>query len=159
VINTDAEGRLILADALCYACDKGLTHLVDVATLTGACVIALGSVRTGAFTNDPGLMRQVQQAGEAANEKIWELPMDPEYGEQIKSDCADMKNIGGRKAGPITGAKLLEHFVGKTPWVHLDIAGTAQTEKEYGYQVKGATGVMVRTLISLATSFAGSKKS
>jgi leucyl aminopeptidase len=158
VINTDAEGRLILADALCYACDKGLTHLVDVATLTGACVIALGSVRTGAFTNDPDLMRRVQQASEAVNEKIWELPMDHEYGEQIKSDCADMKNIGGRKAGPITGAKLLANFVGKTPWVHLDIAGTAQTEKEYGYQVKGATGAMVRTLICLAMSFAESKK-
>ncbi|MBZ0168433.1 Cytosol aminopeptidase [Candidatus Methylomirabilis lanthanidiphila] len=158
VINTDAEGRLILADALCYACDKGLTHLVDVATLTGACVIALGSVRTGAFTNDAELMRQVKQASEAANEKIWELPMDEEYGEQIKSDCADMKNIGGRKAGPITGAKLLAHFVGKTPWVHLDIAGTAQTEKEYGYQVKGATGAMVRTLIYLAMGFGEAAK-
>lgn len=158
VINTDAEGRLILADALCYACDKGLTHLVDVATLTGACIIALGSVRTGAFTNDPGLMQRVKQASEAANEKIWELPMDPEYGEQIKSDCADMKNIGGRKAGPITGAKLLANFVGKTPWVHLDIAGTAQTEKDYGYQVKGATGAMVRTLIYLAMGFTGSVK-
>jgi len=159
VINTDAEGRLILADALCYACDKGLTHLVDVATLTGACVIALGSVRTGAFTNDAEFMRQVKQASEAAYEKIWELPMDDEYGEQIKSDCADMKNIGGRKAGPITGAKLLANFVGKTPWVHLDIAGTAQTDKDSGYQTKGATGAMVRTLIYLAMSFAGSKTS
>lgn len=158
VINTDAEGRLILADALCYACDKGLTHLVDVATLTGACVIALGSIRTGAFTNDPELMQRVKQASETASEKIWELPMDHEYGEQIKSDCADMKNIGGRKAGPITGAKLLANFVGKTPWVHLDIAGTAQADKDFGYQVKGATGVMVRTLICLAMSFAESKK-
>ncbi|MBI2883322.1 MAG: leucyl aminopeptidase [Candidatus Methylomirabilis oxyfera] len=158
VINTDAEGRLILADALCYACDRGLTHLVDVATLTGACIIALGSVRTGAFTNDAELMRQMKNASEAAGEKIWELPMDDEYGEQIKSDCADMKNIGGRKAGPITGAKLLAHFVGKTPWVHLDIAGTAQTEKDSGYQVKGGTGAMVRTLIALAMGFAGSKK-
>ncbi len=158
VINTDAEGRLILADALCYACDKGLTHLVDVATLTGACVIALGSVRTGAFTNDVGLMQQVKQASEAGGEKIWELPMDEEYGEQIKSDYADMKNVGGRKAGPITGAKLLTHFIGKTPWVHLDIAGTAQTDKDCGYQVKGATGVMVRTLIYLAMSFAESTR-
>ncbi|MDE2180499.1 MAG: leucyl aminopeptidase [candidate division NC10 bacterium] len=158
VINTDAEGRLILADALCYACERGLTHLVDVATLTGACIIALGSVRTGAFTNNPELMRQVKQASEAACEKIWELPMDDEYGEQIKSDCADMKNIGGKKAGPITGAKLLANFVGKTPWVHLDIAGTAQAEKDSGYQVKGATGAMVRTLIYVAMGFDGSKK-
>ncbi|MDD5559964.1 leucyl aminopeptidase [Candidatus Methylomirabilis sp.] len=158
VINTDAEGRLILADALCYACDRGLTHLVDVATLTGACVIALGSVRTGAFTNDAELLRQVKEASEAAGEKIWELPMDDEYAEQIKSDYADMKNVGGRKAGPITGAKLLANFIGKAPWVHLDIAGTAQTEKDSGYQVKGGTGVMVRTLISLAMSFAGSGK-
>ena len=153
VINTDAEGRLILADALCHAVDRGLTHLIDVATLTGACVIALGSVRTGAFTNDAGLLRQVKEASETAGEKIWELPMDDEYGEQIKSDYADMKNVGGRKAGPITGAKLLANFVGKTPWVHLDVAGTSQTEKEYGYQVKGATGAMVRTLIYLAMSF------
>jgi leucyl aminopeptidase len=98
----------------------------------------------------------VKQASEAASEKIWELPMDDEYGEQIKSDCADMKNIGGKKAGPITGAKLLAHFVGKIPWVHLDIAGTAQTEKDQGYQVKGATGAMVRTLIYVAMSLAGS---
>ncbi|MDE2059968.1 MAG: leucyl aminopeptidase [candidate division NC10 bacterium] len=159
VINTDAEGRLILADALCYACDRGITHLVDVATLTGACVIALGSVRTGAFTNNPELMQRVKQASEAASEKIWELPMDDEYGEQIKSDCADMKNIGGRKAGPITGAKLLANFVGKTPWVHLDIAGTSQTEKDCGYQVKGATGAMVRTLIYFAMSFDETGKS
>jgi len=159
VINTDAEGRLVLADALCYACDRGLTHLVDVATLTGACVIALGAVRTGAFTNDAELLRQVKEASEAAGEKIWELPMDDEYAEQIKSDYADMKNVGGRKAGPITGAKLLANFIGKAPWVHLDIAGTSQTEKDYGYQVKGATGAMVRTLICLAMNFAGPEKS
>lgn len=157
VINTDAEGRLILADALCYACDRSLTHLVDVATLTGACVIALGAVRTGAFTNNPELMRQVREASEQAGEKLWELPMDDEYGEQIKSDCADLKNVGGKKGGPITGAKLLANFVGKTPWVHLDIAGTSQAEKDSGYQVKGATGAMVRTLIHVAMSFGGSK--
>ncbi|MGH2668115.1 MAG: leucyl aminopeptidase [bacterium] len=155
VINTDAEGRLILADALCYARDKRLTHLVDVATLTGACVVALGSVRTGAFTNNRELMRRVQQAAEAAGEKLWELPLDDEYGEQIKSDYADMKNVGGRKAGAITAAKLLANFVGDTPWVHLDIAGTSQAEKERGYQVKGATGAMVRTLVHVAMGFAG----
>ncbi len=157
VINTDAEGRLILADGLCYACDMGVTHVVNVATLTGACVVALGSLRTGAFTNDPGLMRRVKEAGEASGEKLWELPLDDEYGEQIKSDYADMKNVGGRKAGAITAAKLLANFVGKTPWVHLDIAGTSQAEKDYGYQVKGATGAMVRTLIHLAMDFAGAR--
>ena len=158
VINTDAEGRLILADALCYACDRGVSHLVDVATLTGACVVALGSVRAGAFANDRELMRRVQQASEAAGEKLWELPLDEEYGDQIKSDYADMKNVGGRKAGAITAAKLLANFVGKTPWVHLDIAGTSEAEKDRGYQVKGATGTMVRTLIHLAMGFAESRK-
>ncbi len=157
VINTDAEGRLILADALCYARVMGLTHLVDVATLTGACVVALGSVRTGAFTNNRELMWRVQQAAEAAGEKLWELPLDDEYGEQIKSDYADMKNVGGRKAGAITAAKLLANFVGDTPWVHLDIAGTSQAEKERGYQVKGATGAMVRTLVRVALGFAAPK--
>jgi len=158
VINTDAEGRLILADGLCYACEMGVTHLVDVATLTGACVVALGSVRTGAFATDPELMRRVKAASEASGEKLWELPLDDEYGEQIKSDYADIKNVGGRKAGAITAAKLLANFVGKTPWVHLDIAGTSQAEKDHGYQVKGATGAMVRTLIHLAMDFAGSKQ-
>jgi leucyl aminopeptidase len=150
VINTDAEGRLILADALCYARRMGLTHLVDVATLTGACVVALGSVRTGAFTNSRELMERVQRAAEREGEKLWELPLDDEYGEQIKSDYADMKNVGGRKAGAITAAKFLANFVGDTPWVHLDIAGTSLAEKERGYQVKGATGAMVRTLVRLA---------
>ncbi len=158
VINTDAEGRLILADGLSYACDLGVTHLVDVATLTGACVVALGSVRTGAFANDPELMRRVKAASEGSGEKLWELPLDDEYGEQIKSDYADMKNVGGRKAGAITAAKFLAKFVGKTPWVHLDIAGTSQAEKEHGYQVKGATGAMVRTLIHLAMGFAESSR-
>jgi leucyl aminopeptidase len=156
VINTDAEGRLVLADALWYARKLGLTHLVDVATLTGACVVALGSVRTGAFTNHRELLERVLKAAEAAGEKVWELPLDEEYAEQLKSDYADMKNVGGRKAGAITAAKLLANFVDETPWVHLDIAGTAQAEKDQGYQIKGATGAMVRTLIHLASDFAGS---
>ena len=158
VINTDAEGRLVLADGLSYACDTGVTHLVDVATLTGACVVALGSVRTGAFTNDQGLMQRVKRASEASGEKLWELPLDDEYGEQIMSDYADVKNVGGRKAGAITAAKFLANFVGKIPWVHLDIAGTSQAEKDHGYQVKGATGAIVRTLIHLAMDFAESKQ-
>jgi leucyl aminopeptidase len=150
VINTDAEGRLVLADALHYARTRKASHLVDVATLTGACVVALGTLNSGAFTNNQGLLDKVLAAGRAAGEKIWPLPMDPEYDELIKSDVAEIKNTGGRKGGAITGAKFLQHFVGDTPWVHLDIAGTSETDKEKGYQPKGATGVMVRTLVNLA---------
>ncbi|MFQ5533082.1 MAG: leucyl aminopeptidase, partial [Candidatus Methylomirabilales bacterium] len=147
VVNTDAEGRLVLADALCYARKLQCRRLVDAATLTGACVVALGSVRSGAFTNDQSWMDQVQAAAEAVGEKIWQMPMDGEYDEQIKSDVADIKNIGGRKAGAVTAAKFLARFVGETPWVHLDIAGTSQADKEKGYTPKGATGVPVQTLI------------
>lgn len=150
VINTDAEGRLILADALAYAKRLGISKIVDVATLTGACVVALGSVRTGAFSNDQAFLDQVIKAGEEAGEKIWPMPMDEEYDEQIKSDVADLKNVGGRKGGAITAAKFLAHFVEETPWVHLDIAGTSMAEEEKGYHPKGATGVAVRTLVHLA---------
>jgi leucyl aminopeptidase len=150
VINTDAEGRLILADALHYARSRKVTHLVDVATLTGACVVALGTVNSGAFTNNQEFADKVLASGKAAGEKIWPLPMDPEYDEQIKSDVAEIKNSGGRKAGAITGAKFIQHFAGDTPWVHLDIAGTSDSDKDKGYQPKGATGVMVRTLTNLA---------
>jgi leucyl aminopeptidase len=150
VINTDAEGRLVLADALHYARGRRVSHLVDVATLTGACVVALGTVNSGAFTNNQPLLDKVVAAGKAAGEKIWPLPMDVEYEELIKSDIAEIKNTGGRKGGAITGAKFLQRFVGDTPWVHLDIAGTFETDKEKGYQAKGGTGVMVRTLVNLA---------
>jgi len=154
VVNTDAEGRLILADALCYVRDQGVSRIVDLATLTGACVIALGIVRTGAFGNDQGFIEQVIKAGEEAGEKIWPMPMDEEYDEQIKSDIADLKNVGGRKGGAITAARFLAHFVDDTPWVHLDIAGTAMTDSDKGYMPKGATGVGVRTLVNLAMAFA-----
>jgi leucyl aminopeptidase len=150
VINTDAEGRLVLADALHYARGRKVSHLVDVATLTGACVVALGTINSGAFTNNQGLLEKVVAAGKAAGERIWPMPMDVEYDELIKSDVAEIKNTGGRKGGAITGAKFLQQFVGETPWVHLDIAGTFETDKERGYQPKGATGVMVRTLVNLA---------
>lgn len=150
VINTDAEGRLVLADALHYARNRKVTHLVDAATLTGACVVALGALNSGAFTNDQALLEKVLAAGRAAGERIWPMPMDPEYAELIKSDVAEIKNTGGRKGGAIIGAKFLEHFVGDTPWVHLDIAGTFEADKEKGYQPKGGTGVMVRTFVNLA---------
>jgi leucyl aminopeptidase len=150
VVNTDAEGRLVLADALHYARSRKVSHLVDVATLTGACVVALGTLNSGAFANNQALLDKVLAAGRAAGEKIWPMPMDAEYDELIKGDIAEIKNTGGRKGGAITGAKFLQHFVGDTPWVHLDIAGTFETDKEKGYQPKGATGVMVRTLVNLA---------
>ena len=150
VINTDAEGRLVLADALHYACRRGVTHLVDVATLTGACVVGLGTINSGAFSSDQAWLDTLLAAGRAAGEKIWPMPMDPEYDELIKSDIAEIKNTGGRKGGAITGAKFLQHFVGDTPWVHLDIAGTSESDKEKGYQPKGATGAMARTLVNLA---------
>jgi leucyl aminopeptidase len=156
VVNTDAEGRLVLADALHYARRLGATHLVDAATLTGACVVALGSVNTGAFAADPRLLEALTSAARAAGEKIWPLPLDPEYDELIKSDVADIKNTGGRKGGAVTAAKFLQRFVGDTPWVHLDIAGTVEAEKEKGYQPRGATGVMVRTFVGLAETLTDS---
>jgi leucyl aminopeptidase len=154
VVNTDAEGRLVLGDALHFARTRTVTHLVDAATLTGACVVALGTVHSGAFGTDASLLDAVVAAGRASGEKIWPLPLDPEYDELIKSDVADIKNSGGRKGGAITGAKFLQRFVGDTPWVHLDIAGTNDAEKEKGYQPRGATGVMVRTFVRLAEALA-----
>lgn len=150
VVNTDAEGRLILADALVYARRRGVTHLVDAATLTGACVVALGAINSGAFTNNQGWLDTLLAAGRETGEKIWPMPMDGEYDELIKSDIAEIKNTGGRKGGAVTAAKFLQHFVGETPWVHLDIAGTSEADKEKGYQPKGATGVMARTFAALA---------
>ena len=154
VINTDAEGRLILSDALSYAKKLGAKAIVDVATLTGACHVALGSICSGAFTNNQDLADKVIAAGNKTGELMWQLPMYDEYKEQLKSDIADIKNIGNRWGGAITGAKFLEEFVDKIPWVHLDIAGTYETDKEKGYLVKGATGVPVRTLVNLVLSLA-----
>jgi len=150
IISTDAEGRLTLADALGYAKKLGAKIMVDVATLTGACRVALGDICTGAFGNNQGLIDKVIAAGTEAGERIWQMPMYEEYKEQNKSEVADIKNVGGRYAGAITAAQFLSEFVGDTPWVHLDIAGTSLSEKERGYLVKGATGVPVRTLINLA---------
>ena len=147
VLNTDAEGRLILADALAYANHLGYSPLLDVATLTGACAVALGTTTTGLMTNDDLLGSEVIAAGRRAGEKIWQLPMFEEYDELIKSPVADVKNTGGRYAGAITAAKFLATFAGDTPWVHLDMAGTDDADKDSGATVKGATGVPVRTLV------------
>ena len=154
VINTDAEGRLVLADALGYAREQGITRLVDVATLTGAMVTTLGKACTGVMGNDDTLVQQTIDAGKKTGEKFWELPMFDEYKDLIKSDVADMKNTGGRQAGSITAALLLAEFVDGAAWVHLDIAGTSTSDRASGYLVKGATGVPVRTLAQLATDLA-----
>jgi leucyl aminopeptidase len=154
VISTDAEGRLVLADALCYAIKLGAKSLIDIATLTGACRVALGNTYTGAFTNNQGLVDRVIAAGKEAGELIWQMPMHEEYRELNKSDVADIKNVGGRYGGAITAAHFLGEFAGEVPWVHLDIAGTSMAEKEKAYTVKGATGVPVRTLINLVLSLA-----
>jgi len=150
VLNTDAEGRLILSDALAYANRYKPAAIIDLATLTGACVVALGNVNTGLMGNDDKLVAKVEEAGRLTSEKVWRLPLDDEYAEQIKSDIADVKNIGGRGAGTITAAKFLEKFVGDTAWAHLDIAGTAWSDKAKPYCPKGATGVGVRLLTQLA---------
>ena len=152
IISTDAEGRLILADALSYAKKHDARKMVDAATLTGACRIALGDVCTGAFGNNQEFMDSVLAAGKEAGELIWQMPMYDEYKEQNKSDVADIKNVGGKLGGAITAAKFLAEFVDDTPWVHLDIAGTSLSDKEHGYQIKGATGVPVRTLVNLVLS-------
>ncbi|MBI4216069.1 MAG: leucyl aminopeptidase [Chloroflexi bacterium] len=155
VISTDAEGRLILADALCYAHMKEkATLVVDAATLTGACQVALGNICSGAFTNNQSLVDKVLRAGQETGERAWQLPMFTEYKEQNKSDVADIKNTGGRYAGAITAAQFLAEFAQDTPWVHLDIAGTARAEKDSGATVKGATGVPVLTFVNLALALA-----
>jgi len=154
VINTDAEGRLVLSDALHYAREMGITRLVDIATLTGAIIVALGHACSGAMTNNQELMDKVTKAGMATGERIWQLPMYDEYKEQLKSNVADMKNVGGRPAGSITAAQFLSEFVEDTPWVHLDIAGTFLSSEESGYVVKGGTGVPTRALIDLTLDLA-----
>jgi len=153
VLNTDAEGRLILIDALTYAQQIGCTHLVDAATLTGAIVVALGTVNVGAFTNNEAFLEKLLAAAKAEGEKTWQLPMDEEYKELLKSNFADLHNIGGRSGGSITAAWFIRDFVGETPWIHLDIAGTAWLDEGKPYMAKGATGVGLRTFVRLAESW------
>jgi len=146
IVNTDAEGRLVLADALSYAVKNGLTPIIDVATLTGGIVVALGSVMSGMFCNDGELSDDIIAAGQIAGEKFWPMPLDDEYKEAIQSDIADIKQTGGKYASPVTAAKILEHFIGDAQWAHLDIAGTDFIDTKKPYQEHGATGVAVRTL-------------
>jgi leucyl aminopeptidase len=152
VINTDAEGRLILADALWYARRLGATHLVDVATLTGACVVALGHAMSGLFGNQQAWVDVVREAAAAGGDRVWAMPIYEEALEQMRSEIADLVNSGGRAGGAVTAAVFLREFAGDGPWAHLDIAGTAWAEKKEPYQPKGATGVAVRTLTALGLS-------
>ncbi len=154
IISTDAEGRLVLADALSYAGKLGAGRIVDVATLTGSCRIALGDGCSGVFGNNQELVDKIIAASAVAGELMWQLPMYEQAKEQLKSEVADIKNVGGKWGGAITAAHFLAEFAGDTPWVHIDIAGTSLSEKDRGYIVKGATGVAVRTLVNLALSLA-----
>lgn len=151
VVNTDAEGRLILADALNYAARYEPAAILDIATLTGACIVALGHQAIGLMGNDQELVEELRAAGERAGERAWQLPLWEEYREQMKSEVADIKNAGGRPAGAITAAIFLREFVGSMPWAHLDIAGTAWAEKAGPYQPVGPTGVGVRLLCEWVT--------
>jgi leucyl aminopeptidase len=150
VLNTDAEGRLILADAITYANRNGATHIVDAATLTGAIGVALGHYNIGAFTNNETFLARLMAAARIAGEKTWELPMDDEYKEYLKSSFADLPNIGGRYGGSITAAWFLREFADPTPWVHLDIAYTAWLDDAKSWLSKGPTGVAVRSFVQMA---------
>lgn len=149
IINTDAEGRLILADAIAYAKRFKPAAIIDIATLTGACSIALGNEAIAMMGNDRGLMDKVKKSSEETYERVWEMPLFDEYKEYLKSDIADIKNTGGKNGSLVTAAYFLYEFAEKTPWVHLDIAGTAWTEKDKPYIPKGASGIGVRLMMDL----------
>jgi leucyl aminopeptidase len=154
IINTDAEGRLVLADGLYYARQLGCTHLVDAATLTGAVVVALGYANAGIFANDDEMYKRFHSANEKAGEKMWRMPLDDEYKEQIRSSIADIMNTGGRWGGAITAAMFLKEFAEDTPWIHLDIAGTAWTEEQKPWIAKGPSGIALRSLVEFVKGFA-----
>src|SRR6266705_469932 len=154
VLNTDAEGRLILADGITYAKQLGATHLIDAATLTGAIVIALANINVGVFGSDQAFTDKLLASAKATGEKMWPMPMDDEYREFIKGSLAEMQNIGsGKGGGAITGAWFIREFAGDTPWIHLDIAGTAWNDDAKPWLAKGPTGVALRTLVHLVQSF------
>jgi leucyl aminopeptidase len=152
VNNTDAEGRLTLADALVFAEKLGVDAIVDLATLTGACVVALGDEIAGVWSNNDAIATQLMQAGEVAGEKFWQMPMEEKYFEGMKSVVADMKNTGPRAGGSITASLFLKQFIENTPWAHIDIAGPVWADKESGYINPGGTGFAVRTLVQWVLS-------
>jgi len=147
--NTDAEGRLVLSDALSYAVDKGINNIIDIATLTGAISVALGNEYTGLFGNDQEFIDKFLISAKSTGEKFWQLPVDKNYSKLYKSSIADIENIGGREAGSITGAMIIGEFAGNASWIHLDIASTITSPKDVGYNPKGPTGVSVRTILNL----------
>jgi len=153
IINTDAEGRLVLADGLTYARQLGATHLIDAATLTGAISVALGKVNAGAFSNDDAAYQKFEAALEISGEKFWRLPLDEAYAELIKSDIGDIKNTGGRGGGASIAAEFLHVFAEDTPWIHLDIAGTAWVEEKRPYIAKGPSGIAVRSILEWVRSY------
>jgi leucyl aminopeptidase len=153
VINTDAEGRLILADALCYARELGATKIVDAATLTGAMVVALGHAATGVISNDDAFAQHFLGVAKPTGERYWQLPLYDDFSSTVKSEIADLRNSTGRAAGSLTAAAFLKAFVGETPWIHLDIAGTAYLDSESSFSAKGPTGVPVRAFVALAEDF------
>lgn len=155
VHNTDAEGRLVLADVLAYAAEQRPSHMIDLATLTGACIVALGMDIAGAFTNDQAWCDEVLSAARKSGERLWQLPMHESFAEQLKCDFADVKNVGTRWGGAITAAKFLERFVDGIPWVHLDIAGPSFIESAKPCRDAGATGSSLRTLVTVAEALAG----
>ncbi|HEV2395750.1 MAG TPA: leucyl aminopeptidase [Candidatus Sulfotelmatobacter sp.] len=155
IINTDAEGRLVLADGLHYAKQLGCTHLVDAATLTGAVVVALGFSNAGIFANDEEMYNRFKAANTMAGEKMWRLPLDDEYKDQIRSSIADIMNSGGRWGGAVTAAMFLKEFAEDTPWIHLDIAGTAWMEDQKPWIAKGPSGIALRSLVEFVKGFAG----
>ena len=153
VINTDAEGRLILADAITYAKQLGCTHMVDAATLTGAIVVALGHFQSGCFTNNDALLAQWMSAAKSSGEKMWHLPVDEDYAELLKNPYADLSNIGGRAGGASSAAAFIQEFVGDTPWIHVDIAGTAWHDEKKPYAAMGPTAVPLGTFVKLAANW------
>ena len=154
IINTDAEGRLVLADGLYYARQLGCTHLVDAATLTGAVVVALGYTNAGIFANDDDMYNRFKAANAKAGEKMWRMPLDEEYKDHIRSSIADIMNSGGRWGGAVTAAMFLKEFAEDTPWIHLDIAGTAWMEDQKPWIAKGPSGIALRSLVEFVKSFA-----
>lgn len=154
IINTDAEGRLVLADGLAYARQLGATHLIDAATLTGAVAVALGQINAGAFSNDEDTYQHFNEGLKISGERFWRLPLDEEYRDQIRSDIADIKNTGGRYGGAITAAMFLKEFAEDTPWIHLDIASMAWLDDTKPWTAKGPTGVGVRSIVEWVRSYA-----
>ena len=157
IINTDAEGRLVLADGLHYARQLGCTHLIDAATLTGACVVALGMVNAGIFANDDDFYEQFNKSLQKSGEKMWRLPVDEEYRDMIKSNIADIVNSAGRWGGAVTAAMFLKEFVSDTPWIHLDIAGVAWMEDNKPWIAKGPSGIPVRSIVEFVRDLAADK--